>query len=143
MKKTLLIGTALAASTLLLVLARTPAADGPAEPKKALGALMKEKLRLSQTLLQGLTEEDFDLLGDSATRLKAVSEDAALRLSPSVTYVKYSAEFSSIAEELARRAKQRDLNGSTLSYIRLAINCIDCHKFVRDNRILDPKSRGE
>jgi hypothetical protein len=27
----------------------------------------------------------------------------------------------------------------TLSYVRLTINCVECHKFARDNHIFDPK----
>ncbi len=51
-------------------------------------------------------------------------------------YIKFSAAFSSVVEELGRRAKAHDLNGVTLSYIRLSMNCVECHKFVRDQNIL-------
>ena len=71
--------------------------------------------------------------------MKQIGQDTLWKISPNLTYVKYSAEFASVADELARRAKENDLNGVTLSYVRLTINCVECHNFARDNRIFDTK----
>jgi hypothetical protein len=109
---------------------------------KVLGPAMALKLKHTHELITALTVEDFDRLADSAIELKRVGRDTLWKVSPNITYVKYSSEFAAIADELARCARERDLNGATLSYVRLTINCVDCHKFVRDNRVLDPKQRG-
>jgi hypothetical protein len=101
--------------------------------------LMKQKLRHAQFLLDGLAREDFSLIHDHASELKKLGSESLKRVSPNLTYVKYSAEFVSILDELDRRAKEQDLNGATLSYIRLTINCVECHKFTRDNRIMDQR----
>jgi hypothetical protein len=71
-----------------------------------------------------------------------LGEESLRRISPNLTYLKYCGEFTSIAEELERRAKEEDLNGATLSYIKLTVNCVECHKFTRDNRILDQRPRA-
>jgi hypothetical protein len=58
-----------------------------------------------------------------------------------LTYVKYRTEFTNLAEQLARWAKDKNLNGATLACIRPSTNCVDCHKVVGDNGILDLKRR--
>jgi hypothetical protein len=103
--------------------------------------LMKKKLQHTQFLIDGLAREDFALIHDHASELKKLGEGSFKRISPNLTYVKFTAEFVSICDELDRRAKEQDLNGATLSYIRLTINCVECHKFTRDSRILDQRPR--
>jgi hypothetical protein len=110
---------------------------GGQEPRKDdLKQIMEQKLKHSQMLLQGLAVEDFDMIRDHARELRRIGEESLARVSPNITYVKYSAEFVSIVDELERRAKEEDLNGATVSYVRMTINCIECHKFTRDSRIL-------
>jgi hypothetical protein len=102
---------------------------------------MQKKLKYAQILIEGLANEDFALIRDNTRELRKIAGDAQWKISPNLTYIKYSSEFATIAEELERRASEKDLNGATLSYIRLTINCVDCHKFVRDNRIFDDRKR--
>ena len=140
---------ALGASALVLAMAGALAAQGPALPqnprddpeqvRKVLNQAMAKKLKHAQELVAALALEDFVRLADNARTLRQIGQDTLWKVSPNLTYVKYSAEFASAAEELERRAKERDLNGATLSYVRLTISCVECHKFIRDNRILDPK----
>jgi cytochrome c556 len=115
------------------VAARCATAGSEPEPQsQTLKKEMARKLKLAQSLLTGLTFEDFGVLAGNAEALKRVGEETLTKVSPDLTYVKYSTEFVTLTEELARRAKARDLNGATLSYIRLTINCVECHKHVRD-----------
>jgi hypothetical protein len=142
----------LASSALILILGGVRAAQGPgtrpeprndpAEQHKILARAMAKKLQPTHELITSLALEDFDRLADNARTLKQIGEDTLSKVSPNVTYIKYAAEFVSLAEELARRAKAQDLNGATVSYVRLTINCVECHKHVRDNRIFDPKLQG-
>jgi hypothetical protein len=113
--------------------------EDTAEQRKAIQQAMAEKLKQTHTIVTALAVEDFAQLGDAAQKLKQIGKDTLWKVSPNLTYVKYSAEFVSQADELGRRAKEGDLNGATLSYIRLTINCLECHKFARDNRIFGAK----
>jgi hypothetical protein len=150
MRRTLTAG-ALACSVLVLGLAgaRAPqglrARPGPRDDseqqRKDLSRVMAKKLKHSQELIAALAVEDFDRLADNARSLKAIGEETLSRVSPNLAYVKYSAEFTTLADELARRAKEGNLNGATLSYVRLTINCGECHKFTRDERILDRRGQ--
>jgi hypothetical protein len=116
--------------------ARTGPREDPATQREVLGRAMAKKLRHTQELIAALAVEDFTRLADNAQSLKVIGEQTLSKVSPNLTYVKYSAEFTALAEELARRAKAADLNGATLSYVRLTINCVECHKFTRDQRVL-------
>ena len=104
---------------------------------RILAPAMAQKLKHSQDLIAALAVEDFDRIADNARSLRKLDLETLWKVSPNLNYVKYSAELAVIADELARCAKDRDLNGATLAYVRMTINCVDCHKFVRDNRILD------
>jgi hypothetical protein len=116
--------------------------DDPEQQRKALSRSMAMKLKHTQELVAALAVEDFVQLADNARALKEIGRDTLWKVSPNLKYVKYGAEFTSIAEELERHAREKDLNGATLSYVRLTLNCVECHKYLRDNRILDPKLHG-
>jgi hypothetical protein len=122
-------------TSLALALASASAvgtADGCREPKREdIRPFMRQKLKHAQFLIEGLANEDFGMIRDNARALRKLAGDAQWRVSPNLTYVKYSAEFASIPDELERRANEKDLNGATLSYIRPTIKCVDCYKFVR------------
>ena len=140
------LATVLVSSVLVLVLVGVRAAQEPREKAnplfeaekrhKLLAPIMEKKLRYTHQLITSLATEDFARMAIDARELKLIGETALMKVSPNLGYVKYSAEFSSVVEELGRRAKAHDLNGATLSYIRLTMNCVECHKYVRDENIL-------
>lgn len=142
----------LASSVLIPVLAGVGAAQRPSAPPKprddpekqrqVIAKIMAKKLHHTHRLITALAVEDFAQLADDARELKLIGEATLAKVSPDLDYVRYCGEFTAVADELARRARDHDLNGSTLSYVRLTINCVECHKHVRDNRILDPKLHG-
>ena len=140
---------ALIAAALPLALASLLAAQGPKpspplddaeKQREEIAKVMGDKLKNAQDLVAALAIENYPMLADRANVLKRIGSSSLARVSPNVEYLKYSAEFTSLAEELERRARARDLNGATLSYIRLTINCVECHKHLRDEHILAPKS---
>jgi cytochrome c556 len=49
-------------------------------------------------------------------------------------YRTYSAQFKQIANRLTKAAKEKNLDGAALDYVQLTLNCVDCHKHVRDHR---------
>jgi hypothetical protein len=136
----------LASSALVLVLVGVRAAQEPRErPKplfeaerqhKLLAPIMEKKLRYTHRLITSLAIEDFKQMALDARELKLIAETSLMKVSPNLEYARFSAEFSSVVEELGHRAKDHDLNGATLSYIRLTMNCVECHKYVRDKNIL-------
>ena len=40
-------------------------------------------------------------------------------------------EFQRLSDEMDRKAKEKTIDGATLAYLRLTMNCVNCHKYVR------------
>jgi len=131
----------------LLVLAATLAgalvASGKGQERGPLQKYMRQKLEHSKNLLEGLATEDFALIAKNATAMRELSEDARWRVSPNANYLRLSNEFQDLADEMADKAKERNLDGATLAYVKLTMNCIKCHKLVRDKRLISIGPREE
>ncbi len=112
------------------------AVHAQAQQGRALRRFMRQKLGYSQALLEGLAMEDYALLAKNAKALRDLSEDAQWRVSPNVNYLRLSNEFQGLADELAQKAEDRNLDGATLTFFKLTNNCIACHKLVRDERLI-------
>lgn len=110
------------------------ALPGRSQPSDGVRKFMRPKLANSQHILEGLSLEDFAMISENAKRLMRLSEAAEWQVLPSPEYVRYSADFQRLANELVDAANQRDLDAATLTYVQLTINCVKCHKYVRDAR---------
>ena len=97
--------------------------------------LMRKKLDHAQSVLEGITLENFDLVAGNAAKLGALSQEAAWRASDTPEYVEHSAIFRRNVEALKRAAEERNLDGATLAYAKLAFNCVECHKYLRNRKI--------
>jgi cytochrome c556 len=124
----------------LLVIAATLSggllAFGQGQDRGALQKYMRQKLDHAKNALEGLAVEDFALIEKNATAMRELSEDARWRVSPNVNYLRLSAEFQDVAGELAAKAKEKNLDGATLAYVKLTMNCVKCHKLVREERLI-------
>src|SRR5271165_2880605 len=95
---------------------------------------MRRKLEYSKNVLEGLSLEQYDLIEKNAKALKVLSQAAEweVPMIPNATdYVAMTSEFQRYADELVRCAKQSNIDGATLAYVKLTMNCVQCHKFVR------------
>ncbi|MFO0959022.1 MAG: hypothetical protein U0800_16610 [Isosphaeraceae bacterium] len=107
---------------------------GQGQGKGQQAELMKRKLGASQKILEGLALENFETIGKGARELKAISEDSAWNAFPDSDYAHYSREFRSTCDQIQQQARDKNLDAVTLSYVRLTMSCVQCHKFVRLQR---------
>lgn len=122
-----LAGIALAATFL--------AARGQEQPRPRTRAeFMRLKLEYSKLVLEGLTLENYATIVKNAQALKKLSEAAEWEV-PTIPnageYVVFTTEFQRLADELARKGREKNMDGATLAYLRLTMNCVNCHKYVR------------
>ena len=124
--------------SLALALAATIlAARGQEQEQKphSRAEFMRMKLEYSKKVLEGLTLEDYPTIAKNAQALKKLSEAAEWEV-PTIPnageYVVFTSEFQRLADELAKKAKDRNIDGATLAYLRLTMNCVNCHKYVRE-----------
>ena len=126
MKSKLLISTLLiaVAAGLSVALAQT-------KRNRAAKEFMRDKLELSQRVLEGLATEDYDLIIAKGTRLSAMTKEADWRLFENPDYDQQSVTFRRHVNSLVKAAKDKNLDAATLAYVRVTMSCVDCHKLVR------------
>ncbi len=105
-----------------------------AEPASGVRKFMRPKLEHAQRVLEGLTLEDHQLVASNAKSLMALSEAADWQVLPGPEYVRYSQEFQRLTQELIKAANQKNTDSATLAYVQLTMNCVNCHKHIREAR---------
>ena len=95
---------------------------------------MRLKLEYSKLVLEGLTLENYQTIIKNAQALKKLSEAAEWEV-PTIPdvgeYIVFTSEFQRLTDELVKKARERNTDGATLAYVRLTVNCVNCHKYVR------------
>lgn len=95
---------------------------------------MRMKLDYSKKILEGLTIEDYTMILKSAQALKKLSQAAEWEV-PTIPnageYIVFTSEFQRLCDDLGKKAKDSNIDGATLTYLRLTMNCVNCHKYVR------------
>ena len=106
-------------------------------PKKSavMQAFMKVKLTQAQAVLEGLTVEDFDQIEKNAAAMFLLTKAEQWNASKDPQFIQHSKEFERVTTQLAKYAKDKNLDGASLMYVQLTLNCIECHRFVRDKAI--------
>ena len=100
---------------------------------------MKQKLDNSRNIVAGLATEDFDLISKSGQNLLLLSHEADWNVFQSQTYLQMSREFRGSAQRLRDTANDKNLDGATLAYFEVTLNCVRCHKYVRQSYQLQEK----
>jgi len=105
--------------------------EKPGIKKTVLRAFMRKKLAASQSILEGLAVEDFDLIAEGAKQLKATAGAAEFMAFNDPEYVEHADDFRRIINKLAVAAKEKRLDGATLAFLDITMSCVECHKHVR------------
>ena len=107
---------------------------GSAQRSESLSKLMDEKLDNSKKLLEGIALSDFNKITSSAERLIQLSKTGEWFVYKTPRYEMHSNEFRRAAETIIEKAKDKNLDGVTLAYFDLTMQCVRCHRYVRDVR---------
>ena len=119
-----------------LALAATVLAVRAQEPKRppSRAEFMHMKLEFSKKVLEGLTLENYEMIVKNAQNLKKLSEAAEWEV-PTIPnageYIVFTSEFQRLTDELVKKGREKNIDGATLAYLRLTMNCVNCHKYVR------------
>jgi cytochrome c556 len=104
----------------------------PLKKSKVVQAFMRVKLGHSQAVLDGLVTENFDRIEQNAAAMVLLTKAEQWKVSNDPQFMQYSNEFLRVTTQLAAQAKKKNLDGASLAYVELTMNCIECHRFVRD-----------
>lgn len=109
--------------------------EKPGLKKSVVRAFMRKKLAASQSILEGLAVEDFDLIAEGAKQLKATAGAAEFMEFNDAEYVEHANDFRRIINKLAVAAKEKRLDGATLAFLDITMSCVECHKHVRSGAV--------
>ncbi len=96
---------------------------------------MRTKLTFSQAIVEGLTVKNFDTINTAATEIRNVTEGEMWLVHKTPEYNRYSDEMKRSVEELIHAAEEKNLEGSALRFFDVTLKCIDCHEYLRRNRL--------
>ena len=105
---------------------------GKKPTQKEASGWMQMKLGLTQGIVKGLTEADFDKIAGNAAAMNVLDYFEAWSRSDIPEYKRQLSYFDFANKELARQAAAKNIDGATLAYNQLTISCVSCHKIVRD-----------
>ncbi len=105
-------------------------------PKQELRDFMHQKLVASNQILEGLVTEDTDLIREGAEVLAQMSAAEKWHVSSNVMYLQFSKEFQRNAEKLVDAAKEKNLDRAALRWMDTTMSCIECHRFVRNELVV-------
>lgn len=117
-----------------LSLAMSWTASAQVRQNRSRSEFMRKKLDYTQGILEGLSLENYNLISENARKLKVLSQAAEWEVTyiPNVEmYVPLTSEFQRLCDDLGQKARDRNIDGATLSYVALTMNCVNCHKYVR------------
>lgn len=132
------------AFVLIFAIAMMTQAQGTEDQKKnatkseeTVGAFMRKKLDLSKQALEGIVNEDFALIKQSAEELEKMGKDKQWEVLTLDEYSHFSAEFRRVAKAMRTQAEKKNIDGSVVAYMQLTMSCVECHKFTRRIRLAD------
>jgi len=128
MKNLILLGAA------LVLLPALTLQRGEAQGKDGLHRLMLNKLKNSQAILEGLALNDLDKISRSADELVQISRTAEWFVLKTPKYELHSDEFRRAANNIVRKAREKNLDGAALAYFDMTMVCLRCHQYVREVR---------
>lgn len=101
---------------------------------KQVSKLMAEKLSSSQKLLEGIAMADFKKIERSAEQLIELTNTEEWLMHKAPRYEMHTNEFRRAAETLVRKAKDKNIDGTTLAFFDMTMSCVRCHQHVREVR---------
>ena len=110
---------------------------------RATKEFMREKLELSQRVLEGIATEDYDLVIAKGVRLSAMTKEVDWRFFENPEYDQQSLTFRRQVDALVKAAKDKNVDAATLAYVRITMSCVDCHKMVRGKLVAELQGHSE
>jgi len=111
-----------------------PTGDAELAPDNV-APLMRRKLDRAKGILEGLTLEQYDKIARDARSLRLLSMEAGWNVVQTEEYQKQSQDFRRACDSIERAAKNKDIHRAALAYVALTVHCVDCHSYMRENKI--------
>lgn len=107
-----------------------------AEPNEV-APFMRLKLTHSEKLLEGIALADFGMIEKYSQALSIQSRDEMWQILQTPDYLQHSIDFRRAADRVTAAARKKNIDAAALAYVGLTLQCVECHKHVRDVRRAD------
>jgi cytochrome c556 len=97
--------------------------------------MMRQKLDHAQSVLEGISMADFELIRNHSARLGALSQEAGWRAYDTPEYAQQSVLFKRTVDALLKAGKEENLDAATLAYTKMTFSCVECHKYIRTRSV--------
>jgi len=105
--------------------------DGPLVVRDVSGFMMK-KLDSSREIVGGLAMENYDAISKAAQDLLLLSHEADWNVITTKPYLQMSSDFRGSVARLRDAGHEKNVDRATLAYFEVTLNCVRCHKYIRD-----------
>jgi hypothetical protein len=122
-------------STLALIVATFLGRSLRADDPTPLKTFMRAKLDHSKNLLQAITTEDFDAMGKESQKIILLTLAEQWQVLETPEYAQHSLEFRRTAGAIRDAAEKKNLDGAALAYVDLTMKCVNCHKYIKKQRM--------
>lgn len=109
--------------------AQRSVAQQPGTAQRA--TFMRLKLQPVKDILEAIALEDFDRISASAERIHLLSLDESWMVIQTEEYRRQSDEFRRSVAVMSKAAKDKNIDGATLGYMQMTLNCVRCHRQLR------------
>jgi len=103
-------------------------------PNRDLARVMKDKLKNSQILMEGMALADYAKIRRSADELIQLTKTEEWMVHKTPKYEMYSNDFRRAVETIYQKAKDQNIDGVALAYVDMTLTCVRCHQYVREIR---------
>jgi hypothetical protein len=122
----------IAASSAYVVWQHRSVAQEPGTAERA--AFMRLKLQPAKEILEGVSLEHYEGILANAERIRQLTLDESWMVIQTEDYRRESDEFRRSVTLIAEAAKNENLDGATLAYMQMTLNCVRCHRQIRSQK---------
>jgi len=126
------IGLAVSAWGLCAVRAQAP--QEKKEEGQSTSYWMKKKLEYSQHILEGLAEADYDKIVENAQAMRRLNRIEGFIRGQMPGYRGHLNVFETALDEIIRQGNKDNVDGAALAFTQLTVSCVNCHKYLRENK---------
>lgn len=105
-----------------------------AKTDNTLSTFMRKKLSAASDVLEGLATEDGKLIAKGGNAMAEMSRVEIWQVLTDGDYRNFSRDFRDAAKKLAEAGEKENFDSAALHWIKVTTACIDCHKYVRQQR---------
>ena len=117
-----------------LYLARQPTSVAQEPGTEQRAAFMRLKLEPAQEILEAIALEHYEGILSNAERIRQLALDESWMVIQTEDYLRQSDEFRRSVGLIAEAARNENLDGATLGYMQMTLNCVQCHRQIRSRK---------